>query len=229
MARCQLPLQSLQQIKPAVSLASLISGDLREHLKERFEKPLGLVDLTIDPELILNLPHETEWRETIGNSKRGNLRHAAKAIGDLIITGTAFGFLAENPRSILHVDILSAPQALNQVSVPGYNRYDDHPDLRKIPFERKLRRLNPESGAPVPGYLLQIRLRGSDPPGAGCQLIPSCRSYPCVGKSRSGDTLDFQALFGSGIFEKETAFRRPDLRTSRTEGPAADNDPAPTV
>jgi hypothetical protein len=32
-------------------------------------------------------------------------------------------------------------------------------------------------------YLLQIRLRGSDPPDAGCQLIPSCRSYPCVGKS----------------------------------------------
>ena len=83
----------------------MISGNLREHLKERFEKPRGLVDLIIDPELILNLPHETEWREAIGNSKRGNLRHAAKTIGYLIITRTMLRFLAENPRSILYVDI----------------------------------------------------------------------------------------------------------------------------
>ena len=59
----------------------------------------------MDPELILNLPHETEWREAIGNSKRGNLRHAAKAIGYLIVTRTTLRFLAENPRSILYVDI----------------------------------------------------------------------------------------------------------------------------
>ena len=63
------------------------------------------MDLIIDPELILNLPHETEWREAIGNSKRGNLRHAAKAIGYLIVTRTTLRFLAENPRSILYVDI----------------------------------------------------------------------------------------------------------------------------
>src|SRR5262245_20409090 len=69
------------QAEGVLSRLGVISGDLREHLKERFGKPLGLLDLVIDPELILNLPHETEWREAIGNSKRGNLRHAAKAIG----------------------------------------------------------------------------------------------------------------------------------------------------
>jgi hypothetical protein len=114
------------------------------------KKTLGLMDLVIDPELILNLPHETEWREAIGNSKRGNLRHAAKAIGDLIITRTTLRFLAENPGSVLHIDIPSAPQELNQISVSGDNCDKDHLNLREIAFERKLRRLRPESGAPVP-------------------------------------------------------------------------------